>query len=78
MLFQKPFRIPVGTWYHLIETTLPSGYSKVLATICNRRSVEQIQVLLQKHKKSPSLIYTIDPTPIYEQNRRCCICNCPK
>ena len=78
MLFHKPFRIPIASWYHLIETTLPEGRSKVLATVCNRRSVEQIQVLLQKYTKSPNTTYTIDPTPIYEHNRRCSICNCSK
>jgi len=78
MIFKH--RLPIATWYHLIQTTLPSGQSKVLATVCNRPSLEKIQVSLenvQKNKLSSDIYkYTIDPTPVYEPNRRCDICNC--
>jgi hypothetical protein len=78
MLFQQISRIPYTTWYHIIETLLPSGQSKVLATICNRRSVETIHQHLQNHVKTNQVVYSIDPTSIYEPNRRCSICTCSK
>jgi len=78
MVFHQIQRVPVSTWYHIIETALPSGQSKVLATICNRGSVETIHQLLQNHLKTNQVVYSIDPTSIYEPNRRCSICICSK
>jgi len=78
MLFNN--RAPLAIWFHLIRTTCASGHSKVLATVCNRPSLEKIQVSLEnihQTKNQSSLYkYTIDPTPVYEPNRRCDICNC--
>ena len=67
----------IATWYHLIQTVQPSGQSKVLATICSHRSVEHIKTILQNYT-SKNIIYSIDPTQVYEINRRCDICNCSK
>ena len=78
MVFHQMQRVPVSTWYHIIETALPSGQSKVLATICNRRSVETIHQFLQNHMKINERVYSIDPTSIYQPNHRCSICNCSK
>jgi hypothetical protein len=73
-------RIPrtyLATWWHLIQTELPSGKSQVLATLCNRRSVEELAVSLQKNRETKqTFVYSVDPTPIYEPNRRCDSCLC--
>lgn len=78
MLFNN--RTPLATWFHLIQTTLSSGHSKVIATVCSRPSLEKIQASLENVQKNkvPSELYryTIDPAPVYEPNRRCDICNC--
>jgi hypothetical protein len=68
------------SWFHCIETHLPSGKSSVVVTTCTRRSVEEIKISLQKNRLeySPhsSYVYSIDSTPVYEPNRRCDICKC--
>jgi hypothetical protein len=78
MLFKN--RTPLATWFHLIQTTRSSGDSKVIATVCNRPSLEKIQASLENIQKNKSPLepykYTIDPTPVYEPLRRCDICNC--
>ena len=66
-----------GMWYHVLETLLPSGKSRVLATLCSRKSADQLVVTLQNSRESnQSVVYSIDPTPISEPLRRCdkCIC----
>jgi len=78
MLFNT--RPPVTTWFHLIQTLRATGQSKVLATVCNRSSLEKIQVSLENIHRSKNQAalynYTMDPTPVYEPVRRCDICNC--
>jgi len=73
-------RIPLQTWFHCIETQLPSGVSSVVVTACTRRSVEEITLSLQKYRNEyPShitYVYSIDTAPVYEPNRRCDICKC--
>ncbi len=66
-----------GTWWHLIQTELPSGNSKVIATLCNYRSVEKLRASLQTNRESKQpFVYSIDPTPIQEPYRRCDECTC--
>jgi len=65
-----------STWFYLIQTHSQTGRSKVLTTVCNRRSIEEIKISLQN--TMPEYIYSIDTAPVYEPNRRCDICNCPK
>jgi hypothetical protein len=73
--FKRPPRY--GTWYHVLETLLPSGKSRVLATLCSRKSADQLVVTLQNSRDSKqSIVYTIDPTPISEPMRRCDKCMC--
>jgi hypothetical protein len=78
MIFKN--RAPLATWFHLIQTVRATGHSKVLATVCNRPSLEKIQVSLEnfhQYKNQATLYkYTIDPAPVYEPNRRCDSCNC--
>ena len=73
----RPF---ITTWFHLIQTNLPTGKSKVVATLCNYRSVEELKVSLQKaaQMQNVKVTYTVDPTPVYEPNRRCDQCMCGK
>lgn len=72
-LLQAPF----ATWWHVIQTEMPSGKSQVLATLCTRRSVEELIVSLQKNRDTKqTYVYSADPTPIYEPNRRCDKCCC--
>lgn len=66
-----------GYWYHILETALPSGQSRVLATLCSRKSADQLVASLQKSRESiQPFIYSIDPTPISEPLRRCDKCTC--
>ena len=66
----------LSTWYYLIQTDMPSGKSKVLVTVCNKRSIEEIKISLQKFM--PEYIYSIDNANVYEVNRRCDVCTCSK
>ena len=68
----------IGTWYHLIQSECTTGRAKVLATICSARSVKQLQVDYQtaNDRIEGPYIYSVDPTPIYEHNRRCDTCKC--
>lgn len=65
-------------FYHLIQTVLPSGKSKVVTTLCNYRSVEILKEGLQKAAEiqKATVVYTIDPTVAKEPNRRCDMCCC--
>jgi hypothetical protein len=73
--FKRPPRY--GMWYHVLETLLPSGKSRVLATLCSRKSADQLVVTLQNSRESnQSVVYSIDPTPISEPLRRCDKCMC--
>lgn len=71
-----------GTWFHVLETLLPSGQSRVLATLCSRKSADQLIASLQNSRCKPaptqSFVYSIDPTPISEPYRRCDVCTCYK
>jgi hypothetical protein len=68
----------IGHWFHVIQTELPSGKSQVLATLCNRRSVETLLGSLQKNREtSQRFVYTIDPFPApFHPLRRCDTCTC--
>jgi hypothetical protein len=73
----KAVRGRFGTWWHLIQTELPSGKSQVLTTHCNRPSVEKILLSLHTNRETnTNYVYTIDPTAVHEPYRRCdkCIC----
>lgn len=73
--FKRPARY--GMWYHVLETVLPSGKSRVLATLCSRKSADQLVVTLQNSQDTKKqLVYSIDPTPISEPMRRCDKCMC--
>lgn len=73
----KAVRGQFGTWWHLIQTELPSGKSQVLATLCSRRSVEDLIVSLQKNREAKqTFVYSVDSTPVREPNRRCDGCSC--
>lgn len=73
----KVVRGRFGTWWHLIQTEMPSGKSQVLVTHCHRPSVERILLSLKTDKElRQSYVYTIDPTPVQEPYRRCDQCNC--
>lgn len=72
-----------GMWFHILETVLPSGQSRVLATLCSRKSADQLIASLQNSRCKPasshqSYVYSIDPTPISEPLRRCDACKCYK
>ncbi len=68
----------VGTWYHLIQSERVTGRARVLATICSHRSVKQLQVDLQtvNDRQNGPYVYSVDPTPVNEPNRRCDSCKC--
>lgn len=65
-------------FYHLIQTILPTGKSKVITTLCNFRSVEILKEGLQKAAEiqKATVIYTINPTPVKDPNHRCDTCRC--
>jgi hypothetical protein len=71
-------RVPLSTWFHLIEAKLPSGEARVVATLCSRTAVEKLKVSLEKTYVPPRYAYTITSAPIYEPNRRCDVCSCSK
>ena len=67
-----------GTWYHLIQSERATGRARVITTICSFRSVNKLQVDLQTvndREKGP-YVYSVDPTPVNEHNRRCDGCKC--
>jgi hypothetical protein len=65
-------------FYHLIQTVLPAGQSKVILTLCNFRSVEILKEGLQKAAEiqNAPIVYSIDPTQVREPNRQCDECAC--
>jgi hypothetical protein len=70
-------RTALATWFHLIQTNTRTGSSKVITTVCNKNSIEKIKSSLENISSEKNMyIYSIDPTPVYEPNRRCDICNC--
>jgi hypothetical protein len=75
-----PRRHALRTWFYLIETILPQGESKVVATLCSRDSVEMVKASLQKQHQPDGVkrVYSVDRAPIYEPNRRCDTCSCAK
>ena len=76
-MLSRVVRGQFGTWWHLIQTEMPSGKSQVLATLCSRPSVEKLLVSLQNNRDTKQqYVYTVDPTPVYEPNRRCDKCSC--
>jgi hypothetical protein len=78
ILSMKQLKGRVGTWYHLIQSERATGRARVLATICNYRSVNKLQVDLQtvNDRQNGPYVYSIDPTPVNEPNRRCDGCKC--
>jgi hypothetical protein len=71
-------RIPLSTWFHLIEAKLPSGEARVVATLCTRAATEKMKETMETRYSSSSHVYTITTAPVYEINRRCDICVCKK
>jgi hypothetical protein len=71
-------RIPLSTWFHLIEAKLPSGEARVVATLCTQTAIEKMKESFESRYSSSSYIYTITRAPIYEVNRRCDTCVCKK
>lgn len=63
-------------FYHLIQTVLPAGQSKVILTLCNFRSVEILKEGLQKAAEiqHAPIVYTIDSTTTRDPNRKCDEC----
>jgi hypothetical protein len=77
--FLKNMRPVVDTWYHLIQTQLSSGESKVLVTLCGRRRIEELKKSMEVYDltREQKYVYSIDSTKVYEPNRRCDQCSCP-
>jgi uncharacterized protein with von Willebrand factor type A (vWA) domain len=76
-------RVPLSTWFHLLEAKIPSGEARVIATLCTRVSIEKLKESLENkqkgtHQNGERLVYTITTAPIYQPNRRCDTCKCPK
>jgi hypothetical protein len=71
-------RVALRTWFYLIETRLPKGESKVVATLCSMDSVETLKASLQNTPvpEGETRVFSIDRAPIYEPNRRCDTCVC--
>ena len=66
-----------GTWYHIVETLLPYGQSRVVATVCSKTTAEAL-IAEQKKIVHHTVVYSIDPAPISEPLRRCDLCTCPR
>jgi len=82
-------RLPqYGTWYHIVETLLPTGKSRVVGTVCSKKvadeyidarvkdnHIQNILYMVHDHNPKHNYTYSIDPVPISEPLRRCDVCN---